>query len=156
MNSKSILKLLALIIACELAGALGSVFTNSSIDSWYATLVKPELNPPSWLFAPVWIVLYALMGISLFLVLQKRNVETQTVVFCVQLYLNVLWSLVFFGLHSVSGAFLVIIPLWLSILGTMVVFRKKSRNAVLLLVPYLVWVSFAALLNYELLVLNGL
>ncbi|MBI4193395.1 MAG: tryptophan-rich sensory protein [Candidatus Colwellbacteria bacterium] len=149
----------------EFAGIIGSFFTISAIPNWYAGLAKPALNPPSWVFGPVWTALYAVMGISLFLVWKQhsnilKNVgmlriwKIGTAAFYVQLSLNAVWSIIFFGLRSPGGAFVEIIFLWLAILATIVAFYKISKLAAWLLVPYILWVSFAAYLNYSIMRLN--
>ncbi len=151
-------RLIVSVLICQLAGVVGSVFTVTSIDSWYAAVEKPAFNPPSWVFSPVWIILYTLMGISLYLIwqegLERKEVKVGIFVFGVQLALNILWSFLFFGLQSPFYAFMEIILLWLSIFLTIVLFSKISKIASILLVPYLLWVSFAALLNYQIWVLN--
>ncbi len=151
-------KLAASIVICQLAGALGAVFTVQSIPTWYAQLNKPAFSPPNWVFAPAWTTLYFLMGIALYLVWSK-GVETKGAklalgVFGVQLALNAAWSIIFFGLRSPSLAFLEIIALWASILATTILFYKISKPAGLLLAPYLAWVAFAAALNYYVAILN--
>ncbi|MFA4999610.1 MAG: TspO/MBR family protein [Parcubacteria group bacterium] len=152
------LKLIVTIVISELAGIIGSIFTTPSIASWYADLVKPELAPPNWIFAPVWTTLFALMGIAAFLIWKKglnhRNVKIALGIFISQLVLNMLWSIIFFGLHSPIGAFIEIIFLWLAIIITIVSFAKISRTAAWLLVPYILWVSFAGYLNFMIWVLN--
>lgn len=156
-SSRLLLVALAFIIICELAGAFGSVFTIPSIPTWYASLAKPSFNPPNWLFGPVWLILYALMGISAYLIYEKRKNKAVTgalVVFAVQLVLNVLWSAVFFGLHSALLGLLTIILLWIAIAITMVKFYGILKQAAWLLIPYLLWVSFAALLNFSIWQLN--
>lgn len=134
-----------------LAGVMGSVFTTSAIPVWYAGLVRPALAPPNWVFAPVWTVLFALMGVAAFLVWRRgfaRNaVRIALGVFVLQLALNVFWSAIFFGLRNPGAAFVEIIGLWLAILVTVVLFARVSRPAAYLLVPYLAWVSFAMYLN---------
>ena len=146
------------VVLCELAGVVGSVFTFPSIGSWYASLVKPWFNPPNWLFAPVWVTLYALMGVSLGLVWNKgmgdRRVRVGLLVFGVQLALNVLWSVVFFGAESLVYGLGVIFVLWVVIAFTMVLFYRVSGVAGLLLVPYICWVTVATILNYYLWILN--
>jgi len=153
-----ILKLVVSVLICQFAGVIGSFFTTPSIPTWYATLNKPFFTPPSWLFAPIWITLYTLMGISAFLVWRKgmshRNVRTASIVFAVQLILNVLWSAVFFGLRSLLGGLIAIVILWIAILFTILNFHKISRTAELLLIPYILWVSIAAALNFSVLILN--
>lgn len=152
------LKLVTAIIVSELAGIIGSVFTVSSVSSWYVILNKSPLNPPSAVFGPVWTTLYALMGIAAFLVwekgLDRKDVKQALGIFAFQLFLNTLWSIIFFGLHSPGGAFAEIIFLWLAILATIVAFYKISKGAAYLLLPYILWVSFAAYLNYSIWVLN--
>ncbi|WP_440946827.1 TspO/MBR family protein [Methanosarcina sp. T3] len=152
-------RFLVSIIICLLAGAIGSIFASSSFESWYLLLEKPAFNPPSRVFFPVWTTLYTLMGISLYLVwengLQKKEVKVGVFLFGLQLGLNILWSLLFFGLQSPYLAFLEILLLWLAILLTVIQFWKISKTASYLLIPYLLWVSFAALLNYQIWVLNS-
>lgn len=140
------------------AGLVGSVFTAPQIPGWYAGLAKSPLNPPSWVFGPVWTVLFILMGISLFLVwregIERPDVRAALLVFGVQLVLNVLWSALFFGLQSPFLAFLEIIVLWCAILATIVLSARVSTAAAWLLVPYLLWVSFAAYLTWAVWTLN--
>jgi tryptophan-rich sensory protein len=154
----NISKLLASILLCQFAGVIGSVFTASSLDNWYLLLEKPSFNPPSWVFFPVWTALYTLMGISLYLVwekgLQKPEVKKGIFIFGIQLGLNSLWSFLFFGLKSPYYAFIEIILLWLAIFLTILQFRKISKTASYLLLPYIIWVSFAAVLNYYIWILN--
>lgn len=158
MKSTDRLKLATSLIVCQLAGLLGSLFTAPAIPTWYQTLNKPSFTPPSWLFAPVWIGLYLLMGISLFLVWKKKEqdlrVNEALMIFFIQLILNAFWSIAFFGLRSPLLGLVDIIFLWMGILLTIQKFFKISRNGALLLLPYLLWVSFAALLNFSLWVLN--
>jgi len=156
MRSKRIFALIISILICELAGFLGSFFTVGSISTWYATLAKPLLNPPSWIFAPVWTTLYLLMGIAAFLVWKKGMDKKRAalVVFAGQLFLNAVWSYIFFGLHNVSLAFIDLALLWLALLATMILFFKISKAAGWLLFPYILWVSFAGYLNLSILLLN--
>lgn len=144
--------------ACLGAGALGSVWT-SSVRGWYPTLQKPPLNPPSWVFGPVWTTLYILMGIALYLVWKQtpldRNQQRSMAWFWIQLFLNTLWSFLFFNLRAPGLAFLEILLLWISIAVTIVFFGRTSRTAALLLLPYLAWVSFATYLNFGIWRLNG-
>jgi benzodiazapine receptor len=155
---KDIGKLVICVIACLAAGAIGSVFTRSAISTWYATLQKPFFSPPNWLFAPVWTVLYILMGIAAFLVwrkgLENRQVRIALVVFLIQLILNALWSVVFFGLESPLYGLIVISILWVAILVTVIKFFTISRAASVLMWPYLPWVTFAAALNASVWLLN--
>ena len=153
------LKLIISIIFCQAAGIIGSLFTRSSIESWYSTINKPGFTPPSWIFAPVWIILYLMMGVSFYLIWQKavvsqKNISKAIVFFAIQLVINTLWSVVFFGFHSPFIAFIEILLLWIFILLTLIEFRKISSTAGLLLIPYLFWVSFAAVLNFSIWRLN--
>lgn len=152
------LKFVVSITAPLLAGFVGSFFTFSSIENWYVYLNKPALNPPSWVFSPVWTVLYILMGIGLFLVwkrgFDRKDIKIAMSVFGVQLVLNTLWSIIFFGTRNPGLAFVDILLLWVSILITTVLFFRISKIAAWLLVPYIVWVSFAAYLNYGIWILN--
>ena len=156
---KYVFKLIASIIACQLAGVIGSVFTTPAIPTWYAALAKPAFTPPSWLFAPAWITLYLLMGISASLVwrvgLDQKQVRTALILFLVQLVLNALWSVAFFGLQSPLGGIIVIVLLWAAILLTILKFFRISTAAAALLVPYIAWVTFAATLNAYIYVLNA-
>jgi tryptophan-rich sensory protein len=158
MFKVNIFRLLVSVIICQLAGAIGSIFTSSSLESWYLLLEKPAFNPPSWVFFPVWTTLYTLMGISLYLIwekgLQQREVKVGVFLFGLQLGLNILWSLLFFGLRAPYYALLEILVLWLAILLTAIQFWRVSKTASVLLIPYILWVSFAALLNYQIWVLN--
>ena len=158
MKTNSLGKLIISIAVPELAGIIGSVFTVPSIAGWYAGIVKPALNPPAWVFGPVWTALFALMGISAFLIwkkgLERRDVKIALCIFIGQLILNTLWSVIFFGLRSPAGAFVGLVILWLAILATIIAFAKISRPAAWLLVPYILWVSFAGYLNYSIWQLN--
>lgn len=155
---KNVLVLLCSIAVCLFAGVVGSIFTYPSIPTWYADLIKPALNPPNWIFGPVWTTLYILMGISLYLIIKKSKPDcaavTAIVFFVLQLALNSLWSIVFFGNHMLSWAFANIIALWLTILVNIVLFYKLDKWAGILLIPYILWVSFASYLNYAVWMLN--
>lgn len=151
-------KLLASIALCELVGLLGTPFTIAAIPTWYASLVKPAFSPPNWLFGPVWTFLYFLMGIAFFLIWKlgwkKRRVRTAELFFLIQLALNFLWPLAFFGLRVPLLGLLTILMLWGLILMTMKQFYSLSKTAFSLLIPYLLWVSFAAVLNAAIVALN--
>lgn len=152
---KNFFKLLFSIMICELAGIIGSVFTVSSIPTWYAGLNKPVFNPPNYIFGPVWTFLYLLMGISLFLIwIKGEGIKNALIIFFIQLVLNTLWSLIFFGMKALLPAFIEIIIMWIFILWTIISFYKISKPASFLLVPYLLWVSFASVLNYYIWKLN--
>lgn len=152
------LKLAIAILICLLAGFIGSVFTSKSVSTWYTTLKKPSFNPPDWVFGPVWTTLFILMGISLYLVwskgLEVEGVKIAMIIFGAQFLFNILWSLIFFGLQSPFYAFLEIIILWAAILLTIFSFYNVSRPAAYLLIPYILWVSFAAVLNFMIVRLN--
>lgn len=152
------LKLIIAIAVSQLAGIIGSVFTASSIPTWYASLNRPSFAPPNWLFGPVWITLFTLMGIAAFLIwkrgLERRDVRNALSIFIAQLVLNTLWSIIFFGLQSPGAALVEIVILWLAILATIISFGKISKPAAWLLVPYILWVSFAGILNYFIWILN--
>ena len=154
----SIVKLIISIIACFAAGGIGSLFTSRAIPTWYPTLKKPRYTPPNKVFGPVWTTLYILMGISVFLVWQKglaaEGVLLPFIFFWVQLILNALWSIIFFGMKSKGGGVIVIIALWLLILATIITSFQVSVWAGTLLLPYILWVSVAAYLNVGIWFLN--
>jgi len=158
MEKNKIIRLVAAILACQIAGGIGSVFTAPSIATWYASIQKPAFTPPNWVFAPVWITLFLLMGISLYLVwergLGKKEVRFAVSAFGIQLALNVIWSVLFFGLKNPFFAFVEIIFLWIAILVNIVLFYRISKWAGLLLIPYIIWVTLASALNYGVWVLN--
>jgi tryptophan-rich sensory protein len=152
-------KLLVSIAVCQLAGIIGSVTTLGSITIWYTTLNKPSFAPPNWLFGPVWITLYLLMGISLYLIwskgLQKKEVKIGIALFAIQLFLNAIWSPVFFGMHALQLSFYIILAMWFFIFLTIVKFYSISKPAAYLLIPYIGWVSIATVLNYFVWILNA-
>lgn len=146
------------ILGSQAAGLLGSFFTAPSIPTWYATLVRPELAPPNWVFAPVWTTLFFLMGIAAFLVWRagwwRKDVRVALYVFLAQLVANTAWSIFFFGFQNPGLALVEIAVLWLLILATILFFARVSSIAAFLLIPYLLWVSFASYLNYMIWTLN--
>lgn len=161
MVKKTLGKIILLLLAigiCLLAGSIGSVFTTPAIPTWYAGLAKPDFTPPSWIFAPVWTALYLLMGVSLYLLLSEgiRNKEVlvAVVLFLLQLVLNTGWSFLFFGLHSTFFGFIGIIALWVLILCTMIQEFRVTVVGGALLIPYFLWVSFAAVLCYTIMAMN--
>lgn len=158
MKLIEIIKLGVSIIVCQAAGFIGSIFTTPAIPTWYASLKKPAFTPPNWLFAPVWTTLFLLMGIALFLIWRKgiesHGVKMALIIFLIQLALNILWSVAFFGMRSPLNGLIVIVLLWIAILLTIVHFYKLSSIAGILLVPYILWVSFAGILNVSLFTLN--
>lgn len=156
MKKQNWIRLVIAVVICELAGIVGSIFTTPAISEWYVTLPKPALAPPNWVFAPVWTTLFFLMGVALYFIWQKkwntREKRLAILVFGTQLGLNMLWSILFFGYRNPALAFGEIVFLWLSIVATIYVFSKISRPAAWLLVPYLLWVSFASYLNFSFIV----
>lgn len=157
MKKKALYIVIAVTI-CLLIGFLAGFATQSSVDTWYNTLNKPSFNPPNWIFAPVWTILYILMGIAAGLVWAKGFyhiwVKTALYYFGFQLLFNALWSIVFFGFQKPFWALLVILVLLILILLTIKWFKIVSRPAAYLLLPYLLWVSFAMVLNYKIWELN--
>ena len=153
-----LIKAIICILLCLSAGGVGSAFTASAIPAWYETLTKPSFSPPNWVFAPVWTLLYIMMGLSAALVWQKGlqipPVRTALVVFLIQLILNMIWSALFFGLRSPLYGLVDILFLWTMILVTIAQFSKVSIPAALLLIPYLLWVTFATGLNLGIFLLN--
>jgi tryptophan-rich sensory protein len=151
-------KLTLSILICHVPGLIGGVYTAAGIRTWYSGLSKPWFNPPNWIFGPVWLTLYTMMGVSLFMVWAKLpdNVLARKAIFifAAQLVLNALWSPVFFGLRSTAAGLAVIVLLWVFILITILSFYPISVPASLILVPYLLWVTFAVFLNASILLLN--
>ncbi len=150
-------KLIISIAIPLVAGFLGSFFTSSAVNTWYMTINKPMWNPPSWLFAPVWIILFILMGIALYLVWSEKmskKVQVAINIFMAQLILNVLWSVFFFGMKNYWLAYGEIIVLWIAIGLTIVDFYKVNKTSAWLLLPYILWVSFASFLNFTIAFLN--
>jgi translocator protein len=153
------MKLFISILIPLLVGGISGYFTSSGVEGWYATANKPWFNPPNWIFAPVWTVLYVMMGIALYLVWRTETIsssvkQTAVILFVIQLTLNFFWSLIFFKMQQPGWAFAEIIVMWLAILFTILWFGKISSTAAWLLVPYICWVSFAAVLNYAIWKLN--
>lgn len=152
------LKLVGAVAVSEGVGLLGSVVTLPAIGGWYRALNKPAFTPPNWVFGPVWTVLYLLMGIALYLVVKKGarppRVKLALLVFGIQLGLNCLWSFIFFGMHLPWLALGEIAVLWSAVMLTIWAFEKVSKSAAYLLLPYILWISFAAILNYSIAILN--
>ncbi|MFH1971239.1 MAG: TspO/MBR family protein [Patescibacteria group bacterium] len=155
---KNWLKLTISIFLCQLAGIVGSFFTVSAIKDWYAFLLKPAFSPPNWIFGPVWVTLYTLMGISLFLIwkkgLNKKQVKNAFKLFLIHLVFNTAWSIIFFGMRNILGGFVEIIFMLVLIIIIIKKFYKIEKIAAYLLIPYLVWVTFATFLNFNILILN--
>lgn len=139
-------------------GIVAGLCTQPQIATWYVFLKKPAFNPPNWLFGPVWTILYIMIGISAYLVWQKRSHSVSYVnaqyIYFLQLLLNFSWSIIFFGMHQILPALIIILLLWFSIILTIIFFGKISKAAAWLLVPYLLWVSFASVLNFAIFRLN--
>jgi len=151
------MKLLYSLLITLAVGGIAGFATATAIGTWYTTLNKPFFNPPNWLFAPAWTTLYILMGVALYLVWRlpaspMRNKAMTT--FFAQLALNFAWSFIFFGAHQIGFALVEIMLLWLAILITINQFAKLQKTAALLLVPYILWVSFATVLNFSIWHLN--
>lgn len=139
------------------AAFVGSFFTIEAVNTWYATLTKPTLSPPNWLFGPVWTVLYALMATAAWRVYQKRTAPTakaSLLLYAAHLVVNALWSIVFFGLQTPLVALGVVLVLLVSIIALTILFYRIDKTAGLLFVPYLAWVSFASYLNLSIVLLN--
>lgn len=157
-HSNNFAKLAITLILTFIAGGVGSFATSPNIEGWYAGLQLPEIAPPNWVFGPVWMGIYITIAIAAWLVWRKgRNTPYVTLglwVFVVQLVLNSLWSILFFGLQSPVLGLVGISVLWLVIVFMIGVFAKVSKTAALILLPYIIWVSFAGYLNYEIWILN--
>ena len=154
-----IVKIIVVVIVCLAVGYFSGAVTREAITDWYPTLIKPSFNPPNWIFFPVWTALYIMIGIAAGLVwnkieVQKELVKKALIFFAIQLGLNALWSYLFFGLHNPMLAGLEIIVLWLMIYETYVQFSKINKIAGYLFIPYIAWVSFAAILNLSIWWLN--
>lgn len=156
---QKILRISVVVMTCLVVGYLSGMVTRESITTWYPTLVKPVFNPPNWLFAPVWTILYLMMGLAGGLVWNKietdeKNVKLAFKYFIIQLALNAVWSFIFFYLHNPFLAFVEIVLLWLMIYEVYNQFKRIDKNAGLLFIPYLLWVSFAGVLNFSIWWLN--
>ncbi len=158
MKKRNILKLILAILICHLAGFIGSLFTRPAIETWYASLNKPLFSPPNWLFAPAWLALYTLMGIASYLIwkngFKDQKVRCATIIFYLHLFLNAIWSIAFFGAKSPLLALIIIFILWLLILLLIKKFWPINKTASYLLIPYVLWVSFAGILNLSIWLLN--
>lgn len=156
--AKNLYKLIISISICLFVGFAGSLATFPSIPTWYASLQKPFFSPPNWVFGPVWTILYILMGIAASIVwqkgLKKKAIRFALKLFLFQLVLNFLWSFIFFGFHLPKVALVEIIILWIAIFLTIKTFFPINRSAALLMLPYLLWVSFATILNLGIVLLN--
>ena len=149
--------LFVFIIVCLGVGGLGAIATTPEIDGWYRTIAKPSWNPPGYVFGPVWTTLFVLMGIAAWLVWKGKGFKEAKIplgLFAAQLLLNVAWSWIFFNRHQLGWAFAEILILWLAIAVTTIAFFKETKVAGALMLPYLAWVSFAAVLNFTIWRLN--
>ena len=147
---KKTIQLVLCILICLSIGALGGIATASGVNSWYLTINKPFFNPPNYLFGPVWSLLYLLMGVSIYIILQAPKNEHRTKaigIFSLQLFLNFCWSFLFFKFQLLGWAFVEIILIWISIVFMILIFRPVNKTAAYLQIPYLLWVSFASILN---------
>jgi benzodiazapine receptor len=154
---RAVVGLIVAIVTVFAAAAVGGAATSSSVGTWYAALQKPSFNPPAWVFGPVWTVLYLMVAIAAWLIWLKHGIadaQLPLALFGLQLALNMAWSVLFFGLRNPGLALVDIALLWLAIVATLVAFWRLSPAAGALLLPYLAWVSFAAILNYSLWALN--
>lgn len=154
-----ITKILIVVVTCLAIGYFSGIVTRSSIETWYPTLIKPSFNPPNWVFAPVWSMLYIMMGVAAALVWDRMESDKEAVkrallIFAIQLALNALWSYLFFGLHNLMLAGIEIVLFWLLIYETYIHFSKINKIAGYLILPYLAWVSFATVLNASIWWLN--
>ncbi len=160
-NKQNVRRIATLFVSLLLAyttAAVGSFFTVEAIDTWYATLTKPELSPPNWLFGPVWTILYTLMAVAAWRVYEKRKVATRSkgalVLYGIHLALNAFWSIAFFGFQAPLFALGVIVLLLCSIVALTIFFFRIDKAAGTLFVPYVAWVSFATYLNLMIVLLN--
>lgn len=149
---QKILRIAVVVMTCLVIGYFSGMVTRESITTWYPTLVKPVFNPPNWIFAPVWTVLYIMIGVAGGMVWNRLEFDAEKVkkaflFFIIQLALNALWSYLFFGLHNPLLALIEIVLLWLIIFETYTQFKKIDKVAGMLFIPYLAWVSFAMILN---------
>ena len=155
---QSVPKLVVAVLFCVIAGSIGSLVTITGPGSWYSTLDKPFFTPPGWVFAPVWLTLFVLMGIALYLVwesgIRQRNVQVALAIFGIQFILNILWSFLFFGLQSPLLGLVDILLLWVMIAATIAAFYRVRKTAAYLLIPYIAWVSIATALNGAIYLMN--
>lgn len=154
---KKLTQLLLCILIPLIIGGFSGYITSTSIIDWYATIIKPSFNPPNYIFGPVWTLLYILMGISMYIVLNHAKYADKSKLICIfsiQLFLNFCWSIIFFNFHSIGFALIEIVFLWMSIFSMIAYFYQSSKLAAYLNIPYLMWVSFATFLNYSIYRLN--
>jgi len=153
----SLLEIFLSILLAQATGLLGSIFTITGLESWYGGLTKPAWNPPNWLFAPVWTLLFTLMGVASYIIWRyypKKEAKKALVLYLIHLPVNIFWSVLFFGLQSPLLALIEIVIMWVLILLIIIKFYKVKKIAGYLLIPYLAWVSFATLLNFTIVIIN--
>jgi benzodiazapine receptor len=154
---KNIRSLIVFLALCLSVSLIGGWITQTSVNDWYQTLVKPTLNPPDWVFAPTWVTLYVMMALSAWRIWLRsagRIRQLAMLIFAIQLALNLAWSFIFFGAKSPSFAAIEIVALWITIFISLLTFSRIDRIAVWLMIPYLLWVSFAIYLNVSIYLLN--
>ena len=155
----NVIRLLISILGCQAAGLIGGLFTRSSVEAWYTTIQKPTFTPPNWIFGPVWIFLYLLMGISLYLIwnsnIHSKARQIAIILFLIQLVFNILWSFLFFYLKNPLMGFIEILILLLLIVLTAWKFLGLNKIAAFLMIPYILWVSFATILTFSIWSLNS-
>jgi len=157
MNASKIFKLIISLTLPLGIGDIAGMFTAGAVPEWYATLIRPSFNPPNWLFGPVWTSLYLLMGFSLFLIwnqIKSKERNIAILIFLLQLAFNFAWSFIFFYFNMIGFALLEIIVLWCNIVTMLVLFYKIKPLAAYINIPYLIWVTFAAILNASYYLLN--
>jgi benzodiazapine receptor len=159
MKLNKITKIAIAVIICLAVGYSSSTFTKEGVETWYPTILKPNFNPPNWVFMPVWTLLFILIGVAAGIVWDKINEQNEEVkkalgFFLIQLILNAVWSYLFFGLKNPTLALIEIALLWLMIYETYLKFDKINKIAGYLLIPYMAWVSFAGILNASIWWLN--
>lgn len=144
------MKLILSLLLPQLVGAIGALFTVKAIPTWYVHLNKPSFSPPNWLFGPVWLILYLIMGVALYLnwIKKSKQAKYNVRLFFIHLFFNAIWSPIFFGAKNLLLAYVVIAIIWALIVVIIINFWKVNKTSSLLLIPYLLWVSFATVLNY--------
>ena len=150
MSRPNIIKLIVSLFLPLSVGAVAGMFTSQAVPTWYASLNRPSFSPPNWVFGPVWTCLYILLGISFFLIWKEEASKERDLaikVFSIQMLLNFAWSFLFFYFNLIGAALIEIILLWISIALMIYLFNKIKPFAAYLNIPYLLWVSFATILN---------
>ena len=150
--------LIPAILIPQVIGNLGAIYTIPNINTWYAALTKPAFNTPNFIFGPVWFTLYTLMGIAIFLIWRSKGSRQEhreaNQIFIMQLVLNLGWSVVFFGMQEIFWALIIILILLAAVITNIIYFYRLNQAAAWLLVPYLMWGSFATVLNFAIWQLN--